>query len=130
MEHSPKWLNRYDIVDPEHVQDLETRAAIHEFGNKKPRDEAEQTAHKEYIKERRTEAAAHHLAGQKAAMAAGDRDSAEKHGILYSLHVKALDHNPIDAVPAEVANKAKDVGKLYRFKPHKGDMFALGSDDK
>jgi hypothetical protein len=123
---APQWLGRYPMVDADHINDLETRAAVNEFGGKMPRHAAEQKAHEDYRKDQLHEAAAHHLVGMKAAHAAGDHDSAQKHGAMYVLALKALGlDNTVDP-PPEVANKAKNTpAEVYRFKPHKGDSFAL-----
>jgi hypothetical protein len=120
------WLGR-PIVDAEDQHDLERRAAIHEFGSKMPRHEAEARAYEDYVRDRRLDAAAHHLAGVKAAQASGNMDEARKHGVLYELHMKALDLNPHGPVPPEVSSKlnGKDAPQIYRFKAHKGDHFAL-----
>jgi len=71
-KQTAQWLGQ-PIVDPAHVHDLETRAAIHEFGGSRlPRHAAEAQAYRDYIKDQRLVAAAHHLAGMKASQAAWD----------------------------------------------------------
>lgn len=119
-----EWLGR-PILDPEHSADLETRAAIHEFHNKLPRSEAESKAHEDYMKDQRERAAAHHLAGMRAANAVGDKESARKHWLMYDTHARALGHDSIGAVPHEVEAKMEaEPSKLYRFKAHKADIFS------
>lgn len=119
------WQGR-PIADPEDVHDLEQRAAIHEFNDKMPRHEAEEHAYVNYVKEKRLEAAAHHLAGMKAAHGTGNMDEARKHGVMYELHLKALGLNPAGPVPPEVSAKAQRLDdKLYHFKPHAADLYAL-----
>lgn len=120
----PNWLGR-PIVHADHAQQLETDAAINEYGLKMPRAQAEDQAHKEYVGKQREEAASHHLSGMKVANATGDIEAARKHHMMYSLHAKALGFEPVGAVPASITDK--HVYKL-KFKPHKGDMFAAGED--
>jgi hypothetical protein len=128
----PSWLGR-PILDHGHVMDLETRAAMNEFGHKMPRHEAEQKAHDDYVQEQRERAAAHHLAGLKAAGATGNHEDARKHWALYDMHLKALGKESIGAVPPEI-EKAHDGGDrqkpIYKFKAHKGDLYALHEPSK
>lgn len=120
------WLDRFPITDPDHAHDLESRAAINEFHHKMPRSEAESKAHSDYVRDRHVEAAAHHLAGMKAAHGAGDMDAARKHSVMYNLHIKALGHDPISPPPQEVvAASKKETPSVYKFKPHKSDAFAI-----
>jgi hypothetical protein len=128
----PQWLGR-PIVDHGHVQDLETRAAMNEFGHKMPRHQAEQVAHDSYVQEQRERAAAHHLAGMKAAMATGNHEDAKKHWALYDMHLKSLGKESIGAVPPEIEKRMmEETGEkpLYRFKAHKGDLYALHEPSK
>jgi hypothetical protein len=126
----PKWLGRYNIVDADHVHDLDTRAAINEFHFKLPRHEAEAKAHKDYVHDQLVEAAAHHLVGMQAARGAGDREAEAKHGAMYKLTVKALGGDHVGEPPEEVATKAKNTpATVYRFKAHKGDAFALPTEE-
>jgi hypothetical protein len=122
----PKWLDRYPIVQADHVHDLETRAAIEEFHNKLPRHTAEAKAHDDYKRDQLLDAAAHHLVGMQAARGAGDNDAAAKHGEMYKLTAKALGFDPVGEPPPEVSTRAKNTpSSVYRFKPHHGDAFAL-----
>jgi hypothetical protein len=115
------------ILDPAHTTELETRAAIHEFQDKMPRAAAEAKAHDAYVLEHRRRAAAHHLDGFQAASAVGDKDSAQKHWLLYDLHMKALGHETAGPVPAEIKSlqELDDKKSVYRFKPHKGDIYSF-----
>ncbi len=120
------WLDRYAIVDPSHADHLNTLAALHEFTTGKSKDKAEEAAHAEYKKDQLHEAAAHHLVGMKAALGAGDKDSAKKHGAMYGLVLKELGHPIVGEPPSEVSTKAKNLDhKVYNFKAHKADAFAL-----
>src|SRR4051812_36791507 len=105
------WLNRYQVAHPKHIRDLELAAAVNEFGHKQPRHEAELAAHQKYVTEQRTQAAGWHLAGMKAAHAAGDMESAQKHGAMYQIHMTALGLNPNDRPPAEVDHAARNATK-------------------
>lgn len=122
------WLGR-TILHPSHHEELEQNAAVNEFGLKMPRKEAEAAAYADYEKRQRTQAAAHHLAGMKAAHAAGDMEAARKHGMMYQLHVKALGHEPVGPTAPAIAALLQGQ-KVYRFKPHKGDTFAVQAREK
>jgi hypothetical protein len=129
--HPPQWLGR-PILHQDHVQDLETRAAVNEFHHKMPRHIAEQAAHESYVKEQRERAAAHHLAGMKASMATGNHEDARKHWALYDLHLKALGKDSIGAIPPEIEKRMMEAGDkpVYKFKAHKGDLYALHEPTK
>ena len=121
----PMWLQR-QILHPDHVQDLETRAAVHEFGSGIPREQAEQKAHEDYVREHRIQAAAHHLQGIRAATAAGDRDSAREHALQYQAHVGALGHEAVGPIPDEVVARMNhpDYKGPYKFKGHAADTWS------
>lgn len=123
LTHS--WKGR-PIADPEHADHLEVVAGLNQFHRNMLPHEAEDAAHNEYKKEQLTEAAGHHLCGLKAALGAGDHDSAKKHGFFYALALKALGHPIVGEPPPEVASKAKHLeNSPYRFKAHKADQFSL-----
>lgn len=122
------WMDRaeYPLVKPEHAEELEQNAAINEFGMKQPRAQAEAAAYEGYKKRQHTEAAAHHLAGMKAAHGAGDMEAARKHSLMYNLHSKAIGHEPVGpAHPDVIAHLSQKPSKVYKFKPHHGDQLAL-----
>lgn len=123
---SAKWLDKYDILDPDHVQELETSAAIGEFHSKKPRHEAEDEAYDKYKRSKLVESAAHHLVGTKAAYAAGDKETAKKHAAMMMLALKGIGHdNPLDP-PPEVLDKAKNTpASITKFRAHPGDAFTV-----
>lgn len=126
LDSAPKWLGKYPVVDADHLQDLETRAAIEEFGHKKPRHEAEAKAHDDYRRDQLSDAAAHHLVGLTAAHAAGASDDAKKHAAMYGVALNALGHEDVMNPPPEVTSKAKHTpAEVYKFRAHKGDAFAL-----
>jgi hypothetical protein len=126
LDAAPKWLNKFPVVDADHVAGLEQDAAIHEFGHKMPRHEAEARAHAEYRTAQLEEAAAHHLVGLTAAHAAGASEDAKKHAAVYGVALKALGHDDVMNPPPGVASKAKHTpAPVYKFKAHKGDAFAL-----
>lgn len=126
LEGAPKWLGQ-PIADPRHAELLEQDAAVNEFGKKMPRPEAERAAYGDYVRGQRVKAAAHHLAGMRAASAAGDKESARKHGLMYELHSRAIGHDPAGPVhPAVAAAAESERPKVYKFKSHQGDLFALG----
>lgn len=119
------WKGR-GIVHEKDGLDLDRRAAVHEFKGGMERGAAEDQAHKDYVKENHLDAAAHHLAGIRAAQAVGDMQAARKHGVLYDLHASGAGHNPLEPVHSEVeARLAANVGRHYRFKSHRGDALLL-----
>jgi hypothetical protein len=77
------WAGR-PIVDAGHITDLETAAALHEFRDRMPRNEAEDRAHTAYRRDHHLTGAAHHLNGMRAAQAAGQMEEAKKHGAMYA----------------------------------------------
>lgn len=123
------WMNNhaYPLVKPEHGSDLEQASAINEFGKKMPREQAEAEAYKAYKLRQHVEAAAHHLAGTKAAHAAGDMEAARKHSLMYDLHSKAIGHEPVGPAHPDVVAQLANASKVYRFKPHHGDQLALSA---
>lgn len=120
----PSWLGK-PITHKDHIQGLEMDSAVNEFSNRMPRQQAEEKAYGDYTKQQQVEAAAHHLAGARAAHAAGDMESARKHSVMYNVHSKALGHEPVGpAHPAVTAHLAKEPGQV-KFKAHRGDLFAV-----
>lgn len=127
MDKQPQvWLNRFPVLDAEHVPGLEAGAAAHEFRNGLPREQAEARAHEDYLKERALDAAAHHLVGIRAAHGAGDDHAARQHGDAYAAAMQAAGHNPFSPPPGVVLDRVKDArSKLYSFKAHPADsLFA------
>jgi hypothetical protein len=133
MTKSPHmWMDQYPVTDPKHIHDLETTAAIHQFISKHPRHKAEALAHDEYRRGQIAQAAAHHLSGMKSAHAAGAMDEAKKHGVMYSMALKELGHDPKGEVPPEVSNHLKNLetsSPVYKFKAHKGDAFTVPKEE-
>jgi len=127
------WMDKpeYPLTHADHGRDLEIDAAINEYGHRMPKSKAESRAYEKYKRGQHVSAAAHHLAGMKAAQGAGDMEAARKHGLMYNLHSKALGHEPVGpAHPEVVAEMGKKPAKVYRFKPHRGDMLALHDREK
>lgn len=126
LKNPLKWAGR-DIIDADHIKDLDTKAAMHEFKDRLPRDQAEEKAHTSYRREHHMIGAAHHLQGMKASQALGQIDEGKKHAAMYHLHAKALGIDPDGEPPHEIRQriKAPDAQKLLRFKAHPADMFAL-----
>lgn len=119
-----KWNDQF-ILDPDDIQSLEHEAALNEFEHGNERSEAEKKAYQSYKAKFHREGAAHHLRGLKAAQASGDIDEAHKHGVVYALHMEALGHDPMDAVPPEINELIKDGKKQYKFKAHNADKFLI-----
>jgi hypothetical protein len=125
-----QWQGRA-IAEKDHAHDLDREAAMHEFGNKLPRAEAEEKAYESYKKDQHARAAAHHLQGMKAAHASGNMEEARKHGILYDQHVKGLGHeSSIGPVPSSISRYVSEDDKgPYKFKAHHGDRFVLDKSE-
>lgn len=126
----PTWANRFPIIHPDHADDLDLNAAVNEFGMKMPREQAEDEAYRQYLyhpqKGQHALAAQHHLAGQRAAEAAGDKEAARKHFMMYGMHAKALGHGEVGAVPKDIQHGLmSNPPKIYKFKAHRGDAFAV-----
>lgn len=127
----PMW-GQHQIVDPDHIHDLEQRSALHEFEHKLPKEAAEKKAHEEYKREQHLKAAATHFAGMKAAKATGDHDEAKKHRAMYTLHLQHLGHDPMGPLPKEIEHHMGSIKNepFYRFQPHKADAFILNDGTK
>lgn len=127
----PMWMGR-PIAAHDHAQQIDLDAAVNEFGMKMPRGQAEDEAYKQYLyhpaKGQHAQAAMHHLTGMKAAHAAGDMEAARNHSLMYNLHAKALGKSPVDAA-RELQQHIKDPAKVYKFKAHRGDAFAVQSPE-
>ncbi len=120
-----QWMGRA-VASEDDIHQLDTLSAVKEFSEGMPRHEAEQHAYDHHVREKRLDAAAHHLAGAKAALAAGQKDEAAKHGMLYHLHVSALGHEAVGPVPQEIQARIRPADqKIYNFKAHPGDAFAI-----
>ena len=122
----PTWNGR-KVAKESHIPDLEAKAAQLEFKNRMSKEDAEQRTHHTYKQEQHRLSAAHHLAGLKAAQAAGSHEEGHKHGILYAEHLKQLGLDPMGPVPDEIKSLVEKQDKFYRFKSHQGDNFLLDS---
>lgn len=120
------------IVRDNDADDLETRAALLEFGDGVPRSQAEDRAHREYLQEQHRTAAAHHLRGLRAAQASGDLEEARRHGEAYHQHLTRLGHDSMDQVPDDVKELVEDEerGTHYRFKAHGADRLLEPEEDE
>lgn len=119
-----QWLGMYDVLSPEDHQGLEIGAAIHEFRNGLPKQEAEERAYAEYVRNKAVEVAAHHYVGMKMAVAAENSGAAKRHGEAYGAAIAHLGSDSCSAPTQEVINKIKEnKGAGYSFKGHSGDRF-------
>lgn len=126
MSRMPSWNGKYPMSDTTHSDDLQMRADIYEHMHRLPRHDAEARAHADYRKEQIAKAAAHHWNGMKAAHAAGNLESAKKHGVMYTLALHQLGHKDPMNPPPEVVEAAKDPkSEIAHFKAHPGDMFSM-----
>ena len=120
----PKWQDRYEVLAPEDNDALETKAAIHEFRGGLPKEQSEEKAYEDYLKDKALDSSAHHYIGMRAATASHHEPAAKKHGTAYTAAMKHLGYNPLEAPPKEVLDRAKDIEKNpYKFTPHKADGF-------
>ena len=120
MSHD--WQDKYKILDKDHEHDLATRSAIHEFKNKMPREEADKQAHKDYVKQKAIEAAAHHYMGMRAAAALDDRHLSKKHAKAYEAACKAMGESDVGAPSQEILDHIKNHHpSVYKFAKHPHD---------
>ncbi len=121
------WRDRHPLMSAEHEPELEARAAIHELSNGHPRAAAEDKAYEDYLKTHIKRAAAHHLAGVKAAHAAGDPQAAAQHAVVYGLMARTLGFNPHGEPPEDIAALSHDstATHVYDFKPHGADAVVM-----
>lgn len=135
MGKSAEWVNgpnRRYVLSAEDIPELEREAGVHEFVNKKPREEAEQNAYDSYRRKHHLEAAAHHLSMMRAAGASGSYNDAKKHKLVYDMHLQQLGYDPSDHnVPDDIKNFMNDPHNNpgLRFKAHKGDAFLLNKSE-
>ncbi len=120
-----KWLEKYDILDPDHEHSLERSSAKHEFHNGHVRANAEQIAYDEYKRQHMLKAAAYHLDGMDSSKARGDSDGAKSHYSMFTLHCKGLGMNPQGSISAEIQAQRGMGEKLAKFTPHPADTFVL-----
>lgn len=123
-----EWMGK-PILHSSHHDQLEQDSAIHQFANGMPQDQAEARAYQDYERKHRIASAAHHLSGIKTAKAAGDLESAKKHSAMYSLHMKAMGHDPLgEPHPDVLAHMTHSPARTYKFKSAPGDVFALNEN--
>ena len=129
-EASKPWLDKYPVLKDEDHNALESDAAINEFKLGMPKDQAEDQAHKDYLKQHAIRAAAHHLHGMRVATAANDEEAGKAHSTAYEA---ALKHAGLASgkIPKEVEEAIKkEPSKLYSYKGHPADTFFLPKDEK
>jgi len=119
-----RWRNHYNILAPEDADSLETAAGISEFRGGLPKEQAEDKAHKDYLRNHALDAAAYHYLGMRAAVAAQHIPAAKQHGQAYVLAMRHLGLTPTDAPPKEILDRVQDSEKSpYKFSAHKADSF-------
>lgn len=129
MKEQANWQGR-PILDPKDHHTLETVAAAREFGQKLPKDEAEKDAYAWYTKQHHMAGAAHHLDGMHKAREAGDQESARKHSLMYTLHLKGAGLDPNGPVPQELKQHMTENPTPHKFKAHKADQLILNAAEK
>ena len=127
-----EWVSgpkRRFVLAPEDVDELEGHTMTF---TDKPREEAEEHAYGEYKKKHHLRAAAHHLAGMRAASSAGEHAQAKRHKLVYDLHIRALGLPDDGKVPSQVQNLMNEPehSPAYKFNPHKADAFLLGKNER
>jgi hypothetical protein len=123
----PLFWQGHPVRDEQHHTDLDLKAAIYEFHHGMDRSKAEERVKHEDRVERHQKAAAHHLDGMRAANAIGNHEDAQRHHGMYSLHVKALGHDPSGAVHPDVMRhrEGDERSHAYNFKSHEDDQFLV-----
>jgi hypothetical protein len=120
----PKWRNTYETLKPEDHDQLEANAAIKEFRGGLPKEQAEDRAYGDYLDDKARDACAFHYLGMRASVAAQHEPATKRHGEAYSLAMKHLGLNPLDAPPKEILDRIKDSDNgPYSFKAHAADSF-------
>ena len=99
-----------------------------EFRGGMSKEESEERAHADYLKDHAVSSGAYHYLGMRAATAAGNLNAAKQHGASYSLAMKHLGLNPLNAPPKEILDRAKDESRNpYSYKAHSADNFFVPS---
>lgn len=132
-----KWMTkkgpRY-LLDSSHEDEVNRNAAIYEFDNSYDlggavdrREAAEEKAYTDYRQSKHKDAAKRHYKAMMAAKAAGEGDTASRHKLLYSMHVKAAgdkdDGIPPQWVKEDEGQEKKD--RVVKFKNHAADAYLL-----
>lgn len=123
----PMHWQGHPVRDEQHANDLHLKAAVYEFHHGMDRAKAEERVKHEDRVERHQKAAAHHLDGMRAANAIGNHEDAQRHHGMYSLHVKALGHDPSGAVHPDIGRhrEGDERSHAYNFKGHDDDQFLV-----
>lgn len=126
FEPQARWKGR-EVLDAGHGGDLDRAAAVYEFGHKLPRDQAEDKAYQDYLRDQRRQGAAHHYQSMLAANATGDTEGARAYNLLYSVHARELGLNPSAPVADDIRSlmdaAANKPGR--RFMSHPSDSLPL-----
>src|ERR1035437_4540487 len=122
-----KWLDRHLVTSPDHTNDVDQKAALHEFDGKMPRHLAEEKAYSDYRREQHLHGAANHLRGLKAAQASGDREDARRHSAMLEAHAKKVGFDPYTDTPSELNQYMHEdtPEAVHKFKAHRSDLLAL-----
>jgi hypothetical protein len=117
-----KWLDKYDVLNEADIPGLEAQAAVHEFKERLPREEAEKLAYQGYVRSHAVQAMAYHYQGGKIAKILNDEDSAQQHGKAYESAAATAGFD-MGFVPPEVIEQTKAQNSLYKFRAHPSDVF-------
>ena len=123
------WLNKYPVLDDADHNSLEADAAINEFKLGMPKDQAEASDHKDYLKQHALKVAAHHLQGIRVANASNAEEAAKMHGKAFEAAMKHAGLST-DKVLPEVQALVDSSKPLYNYKSHPADAFFLPKDDE
>ena len=122
----PATFKGHPLLDPKHEKDIHLASAINEFHRGMDRESAEAEALSGYRKEHHAKAAAHHLNSMKASNATGSTEDAKRHYDMYALHLKALGHEPHEAVPPEVKRHMEEGHEgAHTYKGHPADAWLV-----
>lgn len=116
------WQGRQVLDESDHGG-LDAAAAVEEFRNRHPREEAEDRAYKSYLRDHALKAAAHHLIGVRTAHAAGNMETARRHGAQYKASMEAAGEDPMSPPPKSVLDHVQDAKLKVAFKAHPADHF-------
>lgn len=128
MNEPTTWQGRV-VAEPAHAQDLEVAAGVKQFSEGLPQSQAEDAAYSEYVRSRALDAAAHHLAGIRAAHAAGFSDVAAEHAQAYAQAAERAGFEPNAVPPKEVLDRLAGMSPIHRFKRHPADAIWAPPED-
>ncbi len=114
------WGQR-EILDKLDRWDLERWAADLEVCELLPRDVAEKRAYDKYIRIQHAKAAGHHLAGIDCMKFNSNLMDAQRHSVMYGLHLHEIGLTPTDGVSPEIFAQKPFIYESKIFQSHPAD---------